>query len=106
MNKTKIVLLFAAVVILLSNLFPVRLLIEPIIRPYEFETSNSEFVFTTVPAKERDTDLMERHFQDYLKNNPQTTDTVIYRTFKRNPLKFWNWRFYLTSDLYKYPVKN
>ena len=67
---------------------------------------NSKFVFNAVPAKGRGTDMMERHFQKFLNNNPETADTVLYRTFKRNPLKFWNWRYYLTSDLYKYPMKN
>ncbi len=100
------VLTVVATVILISNIIPIRILIEPIINSYPYETRNSEFVFTVIPEKGRDTEMMERQFQKFLKENPQSKDTIIYRTFKRNPLKFWNWSFYMTSDLYKYQVKN
>lgn len=106
MRKTQIGLLAAMVVILLSNIFPVRFLFEPVIKSYEYESLNSEFEFLVVPAKGRDTDTMERNFQKFLENNPQSNDTIIYRTFQKNPLEFWNWGFYLASDLYNYELKN
>ena len=31
------------------------------------------------------------------------TDTVLYRTFSKDPLKFWLWRSYFTHERYKYP---
>ena len=107
-NVAKIikVLTVVATVILISNIIPIRILIEPIINSYPYETQNTEFAFTVIPEKGRDTEMMERQFQKFLKENPQSKDTIIYRTFKRNPLKFWNWSFYMTSDLYKYQVKN
>ena len=44
-----------------------------------------------------------RHFSDYKRTDP--TDTVLYRTFKINPLKFWLWRDYVVVPYYKYPYK-
>lgn len=92
------------VVVVLSNILPVRLFIEGMFIRYHFETKNSEFQYTLVDNKNK-VESMENNFQIFLKNNPKTNDTVVYRTFKRNPLKFWNWRFYMTSDLYDYELK-
>jgi len=106
LRRIKFGIIIVAGVALLSNIIPLRIFIEPIINSYHYETESSEFVFTVIPEKGRDTEMMERQFQKFLKENPQSKDTIIYRTFKRNPLKFWNWSFYMTSELYKYQVKN
>jgi hypothetical protein len=44
-----------------------------------------------------------RRFELYKQENPATTDTVLYRTFKRNPLLIWRWHDYLFHPRYKLP---
>ena len=92
-------------VIVLSNMTPVRVFFEGAVVNYCFETKNSEFEFVVTPSKGRGVDMMERSFSSFLIDNPQTGDKIIYRTFTRNPIKFWNWYFYMTSDLYEYDLK-
>ena len=94
------------VVVVLSNILPVRVLIEGVVIPFEFETKNAEFKITAYPNKGTGAEYMDYHFQKFLMENPETNDTILYRTFKRNPLKFWNYRFYMTSEMYNYELKN
>ncbi|MDT0553497.1 hypothetical protein [Urechidicola vernalis] len=93
-------------IILISNILPIRVYTEGVIIPYHFETKHSEFEFIAYPSKGRGTEEMDKKFKKFIKENPQTKDTTIYRSFSRNALKFWNWRFYFTSDLYNYELKN
>ncbi len=104
-RRIKIGFIVLVVTVLLSNILPVRLFIEGLFIRYHFETKNSEFQYTLIANKDK-VEGMKNLFKEFLKNNPQTNDTVLYRTFKRNPLKFWNWRFYMTSDMYDYKLKN
>ncbi|PZD77415.1 hypothetical protein [Mesonia sp. K7] len=104
-KKVQLTIITVIAIILLSNLFPLRLFIEGVIIPYPYETENSEFEYVACPSKGLSIEFMENKFLKFLEENPQTKDTIIYRKFKRNPLKFWNWKFYLTSNLYDYPLK-
>ena len=72
---------------------------------YAFETRNAEFAYVVDPESGKDLPFMEQEFQKFLNQNPRTTDRELYRTFDRNPLKFWNWYHYLSSELYRYPYK-
>ncbi|WP_418502030.1 hypothetical protein [Flagellimonas sp.] len=72
---------------------------------YLYQTQHAEFEFTTMPTKGRDVGMMERQFTDFKKAHPEHMDLVLYRTFKRNPLKFWNWYSYLTNEMYHYDHK-
>lgn len=94
------------VVVVISNILPIRVFIEGVVVPFKFETKNAEFKITAYPNKGTGVEYMEYHFQKFLKENPDTNDTILYRTFKRNPLKFWNYRFYMTSEMYNYELKN
>lgn len=44
------------------------------------------------------------HFSEYKKTSP--ADTVLYRSFIINPLKFWLWRDYMVLPYYRYPYKS
>jgi|SRR4030095_5991937 hypothetical protein len=72
---------------------------------YYYTTKNGEFYFDQFDAKARDFAMMDRWWQHY-KITKHPTDTVIYRTFKINPLKFWEWRQYFFSKKYRYPYIN
>lgn len=73
---------------------------------YAFETRSAEFEFVVDPGGGTDVALMEAEFRKFLHLNPQTPDRELFRTFERNPWKFWNWYRYLTSELYDYPYKD
>ena len=84
--------------VVIVNLFPVY----SSWRWYEFTTKNGEFGFGIFEAKGRDVDMMNRAWEHYkLANKP--TDTTLYRTFKINPIAFWEWRQYLFSKKYRFP---
>jgi len=97
----RIVLILLATIVILSNAFPLF----PKWKWYYFTTKNGEFYFDLYEAKGRDFAMMDRWWINY-KETKQSTDTIIYRTFKINPLKFWEWRQYLFSKKYRYPYIN
>jgi len=105
MNKKQIktsILLIAFLV--LSNVFSgfINIFTEGLFSTYLFQTENAEFEFTTMPAKGRDTGMMERQFSHFKDNHPEYNNLNLFRTFERNPMKFWNWYLYLTNDMYQY----
>jgi len=55
-----------------------------------------------MPSKGRDTKMMEGRFADFKETHPEYSNLKLFRTFKRNPLKFWNWYSYLMDNMYKY----
>ncbi|WP_347922386.1 hypothetical protein [Pontimicrobium sp. SW4] len=69
-------------------------------------TKNAEFEFTTMPAKDRDVRMMERQFSHFKETHPEYYKYELYRTFKRNPLKFWNWYSYVTEVMYLYKYQS
>ncbi|MDC6367184.1 MULTISPECIES: hypothetical protein [Flavobacteriaceae] len=73
---------------------------------YLYQTNRAEFEFTTMPTKGRDIEIMEIQFSHFRTAHPQYRDLVLFRTFKRNPLKFWNWYSYLTNEMYQYEYKD
>ena len=100
--KMKIViriLLFILFIIIVSNFIPHVAIGERFL----FTTGNQEFVGECMPSKGRTVELMEAGFRYEKKHNPEFKNLVLYRTFKKEFWKFWNWRRYLTNPLYKYP---
>ena len=90
--------------LLLSNFLSgyINIITEGLFRTYLYQTENAEFEFTTMPAKGRDIGMMERQFSDFKEAHPEYEQLELYRAFKRNPLKFWNWYSYLTHEMYQY----
>jgi hypothetical protein len=68
---------------------------------YHYTTRDGKFTFDQFDAKQRNFEMMDRLWNDYLLANPK--DTTLYRTFAINPLKFWEWRQYIFSRKYRYP---
>jgi hypothetical protein len=101
----KLVLILSGLVILLtlSNLSSGFF---NIFQTYHYQTENAEFEFTTMPSKGRDIAMMERQFADFKETKPEYGNLKLHRTFKRNPLQFWNWYSYLTDRMYQYEYQN
>jgi hypothetical protein len=97
----KIFLTLLLIAIVITNIFPVL----SDWKWYHYTTKDGKFQFDEFPAKERDLQMMHRVWKSYKQIN-QPTDTVIYRTFIRNPLKFWEWRDYFENPRYQYPYLN
>lgn len=106
MSKNQLILFISILgFLILTNGFSgyINVLTEGIGTPYLYQTPNAEFQFTSIPSKGRGIDMMEGQFSSFKKENPHYSDLTLYRTFKRNPLKFWNWFNYLTNEKYDYP---
>ena len=84
----------------------IRLYVDGLNPLYKFENESGDFRFTAIPAKGLNVKVMENSYNMYLKENPDKKNEKIYRTFRSNTLKFWNWYYYSVSDLYKYEYKN
>jgi hypothetical protein len=105
--KRRGVITVVVLTIVISNLFSgyINIFTEGLFKWYTFQTENGEFAFSAMPSKGRDTEVMERQFSSFKENNPKYSGLIIYRTFRRNPLKFWNWYDYISNPLYRYPFK-
>lgn len=105
MTKKRLIILtiFSAIVIL-SNIYSgyINVFTEGLFKSYLFQTGNAEFEFGTMPSKGRNIKMMERQFSSFKEKNPEYSDLQLFRAFKRNPLKFWNWYSYLTNEQYSY----
>lgn len=106
-KRTKISILLIAILVL-SNYFSgyINAYTEGLFATYLYQTENAEFEFTTMPSKGRDVAMLERQFSHFKKENPEYNELQLFRTFKRNPLKFWNWYYYLTGDMFQYEYMN
>ncbi|MCE2612329.1 hypothetical protein LVD13_05035 [Flavobacteriaceae bacterium D16] len=91
-------------IIALSNFLSgyINVFTEGLFMTYHYQTENAEFEFTTMPAKGRDIGMMERQFSHFKNTNPEFKELELHRTFKRNPIKFWNWYSYITNEMYDY----
>ena len=106
MTKKPFFLIFSIIgILLLSNIFSghINAWSDGIGTSYLYQTQNAEFQFTTMPSKGRTIEMMEGQFSSFKDENPHYSDLVLYRTFKRDPLKFWNWYGYLANEKYDYP---
>jgi len=68
-----------------------------------FRTKNNEFSFDAIPGKGRGVEMMEAQFEEFLKENPNTTDTVIYRIDYKNYFDICNWIQYKARPEWQYP---
>jgi len=108
MTKRRIITLtISLVIIVTSNIYSgyINVFTEGLFKSYLYQTGNAEFEFWAVPSKGRDEKMMQLKFNDFKNQNIEFSNLRIYRTFKRNPLKFWNWYDYLTNERYNYPFK-
>lgn len=74
---------------------------------YNYKSSLGKFHVSASNLKGDDFNTMYNdlimQFKAYKKVNPK--DTILYRNFKINVLKFWFWREYLTEEHYHLPYK-
>ncbi|RPD91198.1 hypothetical protein EGM88_14765 [Aureibaculum marinum] len=73
---------------------------------YNFATEQNKFKSVEIPWKGVKFQNTVNSFEKFEKENLNTNDSILYRTFKINPLKFWNWHEYITHPRYKLPYKS
>ncbi len=49
--------------------------------------------------------MMDAQWRNY-KQIEHPSDAFIYRTFKIDPLQFWNWGQYILDNKYRFPYLN
>jgi len=86
------------VILILYNLFPIF----SSFGVYNYSNRSGTFKFREYPAQGTDLQMMERQL-GYFKDATHSKDTIIYRTFKKNPLHFWQWGEFLLYGRYRYP---
>ncbi len=103
MNRYRKILLAGLLIVLITNYVPPIKGLLDFGQKYYYTSLRGEIQPWEMPSKQPDFEGAMRRFQYYKSQNPMTTDTVLYRTFKRNPLLIWRWHEYLFHPRYKLP---
>ena len=91
--------------IILSNLPPLKHILGLAIDEYHYRYSNINGSLTYVEFKAHDIKGMYRSLSSYKTHFPNANDTIMYRLYKRNLLCFWRWGEYIYDQRYKLPYK-
>ncbi len=67
---------------------------------YKFHSEDGSFRFNVIEFKGRDYTML---LKGYNRSKAKEENYKLCRSFRINPLKFWNWYFYLTDPLCKIP---
>ena len=88
--------------VVLLVLFVSNLLSVSKINTYQFSSSNNEFQFLVIPSKGRGESKLIEEFEKWKNESIDRQDQSLHRKFRKNYLKFWNWKEY-RKPLYNYP---
>lgn len=109
MKKKYIFVIFTGTIMILSNIPPVSYLFDYALDEKHYRYSNASGNFNVTDRSGNNIIGIKESFKEYVKSNRvKETDTVLYRTFWRNPIAFWRWHTYFNSkdERYKLPFKN
>ena len=106
--KRKEALLFLIVFLVVSNIPPIKSLYGLFIDEghYRFSNGNGKATWIDNQFKNDHYHLNPTVPKSFIEEFPGTTDTIVYRTFWRNPLAFWRWGEYFYDKRYKLPYKS
>lgn len=93
------------IIILISNIPPIKSVIGLFMDEYHYRYSNEDGAFTFVEFKSRDQAMMFRKFESF-KIEQTEKSTTVYRLFWKNPFAFWRWGEYFYDKRYKLPYKS
>lgn len=103
MKKTLLFILASLFIFIV--IYTSQLLNADSIRSYNFTSSNGTFNESIYPSKGEDEDYLLLKFETWKNSNISYKNQKMYRTFKKNYLKFWKWKEY-NLYVYKYPYIN
>ena len=97
--KAKMVLptLIIGFIILISNLPPLRYLLDYIIDEKHYRYSDYNGEFSIIDRSGCNVDGLLMSFKDYSEKN-SLKDKNLYRLFYKNPFAFWRWYSYFNGD--------
>lgn len=71
---------------------------------YHYRNADSSFSYTEYPGKGLDFETGQTRWERFKKLNRQNPNKTLYRTFRINPLKFWEWwQFIAHNGRYRLP---
>lgn len=106
--KVKIImpLLFFGIIILVSNLPPIRYFLDYIIDEKHYRYSSYDGQFAFIDRSGHTVNDVTGAFNNYQQKN-KLKDQKLYRLFYKNPLAFWRWYSYFNHDIrYDFPFMN
>lgn len=108
MIKKIIISITILIFCVLSNFAPLSYVFQTFTNDgyYRYCNYNGSNIMVEGVHKSYGLDLMKRHHQSWLNQNPQTPDKKLYRIFWKNPFTFWRWRSYFVDERYKLPYKD
>ncbi|RQO66820.1 hypothetical protein DBR40_21435 [Pedobacter sp. KBW01] len=87
-NKTKTVVIILILFITLSNTSPVQFFT---LGNYHYRNADNSFTYTEFPGKGLDFETGITRGERFKREHPDSANKTLYRTFRLNPLKFWEW---------------
>jgi hypothetical protein len=69
---------------------------------YTYSSKDGKYIFEEYEPQTLTLKRVDELWKITIKEN-NLQDTVLYRNFSKDPLKFWLWRSYFTHERYKYP---
>lgn len=91
--------------LLLTNYTPLKGFLD-LKHAYHYSTWHGELQTAERPFKGCDYRCVGMVLEEFKQQNPHSSDTILYRTFKRNPFVFWRWHDYVFHPRYKLPYLN
>ncbi|WP_266369243.1 hypothetical protein [Tellurirhabdus rosea] len=104
MKKSIKIFVIISGLVLLSNVPPIRWIVY-FGKDHVYSTAQG-VIFEELPAFGAPYKNVESNFIKYKYLLADKGDTILYRTFSKNALKFWNWYDYLYHPRYKLPYMN
>lgn len=103
MKKHLIFLLYLVIIVLVFNYSGITRFIFALDAGYTYSTSDGEYTAYENSHSAPKFEGIQVKFLNYLKTKPNLSDTSLYRTFRINPFKFWQWKAYLTHPRFRQP---
>ena len=75
---------------------------------YKYSNYGGTYTIYEIPSQGRTFNGVVKtcSFPQFLQKYPGTHDTIVYRLFKINPLKFWRWYEYIFDWRYSLPYES
>ena len=99
MRKGYKYILAVVILLIISNLYS-RIRIG---KQYHYSTQSGDFEIISVPGKGSGLEHVEFMFAEYKNENPEYSNSMLYRKHKMELWRFWLWSEYCMYDGWKYP---
>lgn len=96
-----IIFILSTILLNYSPSTKVMLGLEPLIHVYHYQSSDCLYKAVEYPEKGAGFDYVYQKFLNKQKTGEIPDNVVLCKTFRKNFLKFWNWRDYITNDRWK-----